>query len=70
MLRERRCEQGHSRVTVMGLLEVIFPEIRQPIRFSELDTIGPHCSRMRMTMLESVISARDVGEGNPNQQDH
>ena len=51
----------------MDLLEVIFLEIRQPIRFSEPDTIAQHCSMMRMPMLESVISARGVEEDKPKQ---
>ena len=33
-----------------GLLEAIFQEIRQPTRFSELDTIGPHYLRTCMPM--------------------
>ena len=69
MLRERRCEEGHDRVT-LGLLEVIFLEIQQPIKFSKLDTIGPHCSRMHMPMSESAISAKGVEEDKLKQQDH
>ena len=62
MLRERRCEKVHNHTYTMGLLEDTSPEIQQPIKFSELDTIGPHCSRMHMPMSESVTSAKGVVE--------
>ena len=47
---------------MMGLLEVIFPEIQQPIRFSEMDINGLHYLRMLMLMLESVMLVKEVVE--------
>ena len=55
---------------MMGLLEDISPEILQLIKFLELDTIGPHCSKMHMLMPESVTSARGVVEDKLKRQDH
>ena len=55
---------------MMGLLEDISLEIQQPIKFSEPDTIGPHCSNMHMPMSENVIPTKGVDEDKIKQQDH
>ena len=47
---------------MMGLLEVIFLEIQQHIRFLELDITGLHYFRMLMLILENVMLVRDVVE--------
>ena len=55
---------------MMGLLEDISPEIQQHIKFSELDTIGLHYSKMHMPMSESATSTKGVVEDKLKQQDH
>ena len=40
------------------------------IKFSELDTIGPCCSKMHMPMSESAKSVKGVVEDKLKQQDH
>ena len=47
---------------MMGMLEDIFLEIQQPIKFSEPDTIGPHFSKMHMPMSESATFVKGVVE--------
>ena len=53
---------------MMGLQEVIFPEIQQPIRFLELGITGPHYLKMFMLMSKSVIFSKGVLEDKPKQQ--
>ena len=55
---------------MMGLEEVIFSEIQQPIRFLEPGITGPHYLNMLMLMSESVMFARGVGEDKPKKKDH
>ena len=45
---------------MIGLQEDISPEIQQHIKFSDLDTIGPHYSKMHMPMSESATFAKSV----------
>ena len=47
---------------MMGLQEVIFSEIQQPIRFLEQGITGPRCLKMFMLMLENVMFAKGVLE--------
>ena len=54
---------------MMALLEDIFPETLQLIKFSELDTIGPRCSKMHTPMLESATFVKGVVEDKLKQQD-
>ena len=53
---------------MMGLVEVIFSEIQQPIRFLEPGITGLHYLKMLMIMSENVMSARGVLEDKPKQQ--
>ena len=53
---------------MMGLLEVIFPEIQQHIRFLEMDITGLHYLRMLMPMLENVMLVKEVLEDKLKQQ--
>ena len=45
----------------MGLLEVIFLEIQQPIIFSETDTIGPHFKGVHAHVRKCDICQRCGG---------
>ena len=47
---------------MMGLQEVIFPEIQEPTRFLETDITGLHYLRMLMLMSESVMLVKEVVE--------
>ena len=53
---------------MMGLLEVIFLEIQQPIRFLELGITGLHYLKMFTLMLESVMFVKEVVEDKLKQQ--
>ena len=53
---------------MMGLLEVIFPKIQHPVRFSEPDITGLHCLRMLMLMSKSVMLVNEVVEEKLKQQ--
>ena len=54
---------------MMGPLEDIFSEIQQPIKFSELDTIGPHYSKMHTLMSEGATSSKGVVEDKLKRQE-
>ena len=53
---------------MMGLLEVIFSEIQQPIRFSKKNSTGLHSLRMLMLMSESAMLVKEVVEDKLKQQ--
>ena len=47
---------------MMGLLEDIYLEILQLIKFSEPDTIGPHYSKIPTPMSENATLVKGVVE--------
>ena len=55
---------------MMGLLEDTSSEILQLIKFSKMDTIGPHSLKMHTPMSESETFVKGVVEDKLKQQDH